>query len=296
MIHLLPYLRGVLHNDCTLFIKLIRIGDYHLKSSNRNADVERYWLRFTRHLFLSSLSNVDCNTGVSNELWVFLKNFSYQTRFGLYGSWKRGFREIALAPYSKAKAIDQTKRVMRRISKDNLKQFGRILGKICHSNSVHGITVILDQLQAYENLIPHAVDAMRFLTEFDMDVLSFVMVESLSNPEKSRLKDDGTNISAWLLNLSDFCGTVYHKYIGLDLSSILHYIYCQMFDRNIFDLAVLKGLVQKMSGIASLDSLSDAQIDALVAGEHYRNEVTLYFSSRFLSNCLMLVFVRLRSD
>ena len=63
--------------------------------------------------------------------------------------------ELAMA---KALTADATKRMLRRLSKDNTKQYGRHLGKISHSNPGTVFDTILSQVQGYDNMIVPIVD------------------------------------------------------------------------------------------------------------------------------------------
>ena len=113
--------------------------------------------------------------------------------------------ELALA---KAKTADETKRMMRRLSKENTKQYGRHLGKITHCNPGVVFDTILSQIQSYDNLIVPVVDMMKYLIPLSFDMLSYQLIAHLSSPAKTRLKDDGLNVSLWMQSLSTFCGNL----------------------------------------------------------------------------------------
>ena len=112
------------------------------------------------------------------------------------------------------------------------------------------------------------------------------MIDYLANPNKQRLKPDGTNISAWLQGLSLFAGAVCKKYPEMEIVGILSYISSQLRNGNSLDLVVLKELVQKMSGIETLEDMSEVQHEALAGGETLRQEVLFFFLSRFLVSSL----------
>ena len=54
--------------------------------------------------------------------------------------------------------------MMRRLSKENTKQYGRHLGKITHSNPGVVFDTILSQIQSYDNLIVPVVEMMKYVT------------------------------------------------------------------------------------------------------------------------------------
>jgi THO complex subunit 2 len=57
----------------------------------------------------------------------------------------------------------ETQKVMRRLSKDNVKEFGRKLGKVAHANPLAVMTMIVFQIEAYTNMITPVVDAFKYL-------------------------------------------------------------------------------------------------------------------------------------
>ena len=88
--------------------------------------------------------------------------------------------------------------MMRRLSKENTKQYGRHLGKITHSNPGVVFDTILSQIQSYDNLIVPVVEMMKYVTPMSFDMLSYVLLANFSDPNKGRLKDDGLNVSMWM--------------------------------------------------------------------------------------------------
>ncbi|RKP18420.1 hypothetical protein ROZALSC1DRAFT_29898, partial [Rozella allomycis CSF55] len=240
-----------------LIAKICRIGKMSIEE---DANRIKFWIKLTRRYLLPSFSLCECNPGLANDLWGLLKCFSYKQRFGLYGKWKNEiYEESELLGLARSETSYFMKRAMKRLSKDNVKQFGRVIGKICHNNPLIAFGILIDQVQAYDNLVQPSVDALKYLTEFGYDCVSFILIESLSNPEKDRLKSDGTFINSWLTNLALFTGTFYKKY-PVSLEPILQYVFNQLKDGNVFDLIVLKELIEKMSGIEQLEDLSEHQI------------------------------------
>ena len=121
---------------------------------------------------------------------------------------------------AKAIVIDSLRYCMKRLTKDNAKQIGRQLGKLVHSNSGVVFDYLLSQIQKFDNLIQPVVDAMKFLTNLAMDMLSYCIIEALSNPLRERMKQEDTNISSWLQCLATFTGTLYRKYYSLGLTGM----------------------------------------------------------------------------
>lgn len=51
---------------------------------------------------------------------------------------------------------------------------------------------------AYDNLANVVIQALRYVTNMGFDVLVFIILDALANPNKDRVKDDGVNTSDWL--------------------------------------------------------------------------------------------------
>ena len=193
---LLPLLEFVgprIHHDMYLVMKLCRLAQ---ASGQPDSAV---WLQVLQAYVLPTLSLSKFEVALSHEVWSWIKPFPYQKRYTIYGHWQnRLYDAIPEMVIARAKNVKETKKIMRRISKDNVKQFGRALGKLSHGNPTVCFSTVLDQLQSYENLITPVVDCFRYISDLSFDVLSFVLMEDLANPAKSRLKPDGTNLSLWL--------------------------------------------------------------------------------------------------
>lgn len=51
---------------------------------------------------------------------------------------------------------------------------------------------------AYDNLAGVVIQALNYVTIMGFDVLVYIILEALANPNKDRVKDDGVNTSDWL--------------------------------------------------------------------------------------------------
>ena len=171
---------------------------------------------------------MDCNCCIAEEVWTVLKLYPYQNRYCLYSRWKN--ETYSLYPDLLRKRGDsekQIKNIMKRVSKENIKPVGRLIGKLTHCSPGFLFDYILLQIQVYSNLIHPVVDSLKYLTSLSYDVLGFCLVECLANADKKRVKHDSTSISTWLQSLSSFCGAVYKKYI-IELTGLLQYVANQL--------------------------------------------------------------------
>ncbi|KAL2316276.1 hypothetical protein POMI540_0224 [Schizosaccharomyces pombe] len=263
----IPWLRlsGLaLCHDPVLVTKLCRIGQ---KCVDNSSESRTLWLDIIRSLLLPLITLIDVNTGLSYELFELLSKFDSSTRYALYGEWSstsmKKFPELKLQNSITEK---ETKGILRRLTKTNVKQFGRLLAKVCHSNPCTVFSIALNQIETYDNLVEVVVDSARFITALDFDALTFIILSSFSNEFKKRLKSDGTSIAHWLQGLASFCGRVFRRYSSLDCTSIVEYVIKQFKVNQMFDLVILKELLSQMTGLQPWTNLSDNQIQGAAGG------------------------------
>ncbi|KAF4026732.1 hypothetical protein G4228_019018 [Cervus hanglu yarkandensis] len=276
------YLGPHLSHDPILFAKVVRIGKSFMKEfqsdGSKQEDKEKTevilscLLSITDQVLLPSLSLMDCNACMSEELWGMFKTFPYQHRYRLYGQWKNEtYNSHPLLVKVKAQTIDRAKYIMKRLTKENVKPSGRQIGKLSHSNPTILFDYILSQIQKYDNLITPVVDSLKYLTSLNYDVLAYCIIEALANPEKEKMKHDDTTISSWLQSLASFCGAVFRKY-PIDLAGLLQYVANQLKAGKSFDLLILKEVVQKMAGIEITEEMTMEQLEAMTGGEQLKAE------------------------
>ncbi|KAB0393538.1 hypothetical protein E2I00_013112 [Balaenoptera physalus] len=180
------YLGPHLSHDPILFAKVVRIGKSFMKEfqsdGSKQEDKEKTevilscLLSITDQVLLPSLSLMDCNACMSEELWGMFKTFPYQHRYRLYGQWKNEtYNSHPLLVKVKAQTIDRAKYIMKRLTKENVKPSGRQIGKLSHSNPTILFDYILSQIQKYDNLITPVVDSLKYLTSLNYDVLACIL-------------------------------------------------------------------------------------------------------------------------
>lgn len=82
---------------------------------------------------LPALSYMDCNCCVAEEIWSVVKFFPYQCRYSLYARWKN--ETYLIHPRlirRRGNSQKQIKALMKRVSKENVKPVGRLIGKLSH--------------------------------------------------------------------------------------------------------------------------------------------------------------------
>lgn len=156
------------------------------------------WIDFIRTGLLPAISLLEHHTPAALELWSVLSLLPIERRFALYGEWKDSlYRRIPALSVRKAEAERDVKSILRRLSTENVKQLGKTLAKVAHTNPTIIFQVCLNQVQSYDNLIVPVVDAARYLTELGYDVLTYSLLDALSSG-RSKTKEDGTSVALWL--------------------------------------------------------------------------------------------------
>ena len=257
--------------DPALLVKLVRIGRHSLAEDPSKENTER-WVDLSKRLLVPALSLTKRNPGVVNEVYDLLKIFPIGTRYMIYEEWFT--KRVSRLPDIKA-AFEQTraetKDVMKRISKTNIKPMARALAKAAYSSPGVVFSVALNQIESYDNLVEVVVECARYFTYLGYDVLTWSLMSSLSGQGRDRVQADGMLTSKWLAALSLFAGRIFKRYSSLmNPSPILQYVTNQLRKGNTVDLIVLKEMITSMAGIVPDTNFNDSQIWALSGGELLR--------------------------
>ncbi|XP_052852887.1 THO complex subunit 2 [Drosophila gunungcola] len=277
-----------MHYDTVLMYKLIRImrklvvemGVDSLNGPPPNSEAEQHYYDIMSSLdacILPSLLYLDNNCSMSEEIWAVLKYFPYHFRYSLYARWKNDSYQLHPNLIRRCGLAQRDiKALMKRVSKENVKQLGRLVGKYSHCAPGLLFDYILLQIQIYDNLIGPVCDMLKYLTALSFDCLGYCIIESLTLTGRLRFKDDGTSLSLWLQSLASFCGTIYKKY-SIELSGLLQYVANQLKSQKSLDLLILREIVHKMAGVESCEEMTNDQLQAMCGGEQLRGEAG-YFS------------------
>ena len=217
-----------------------------------------------RTCILPALCLVPSNPAAAIEVWALLRLFPYTTRFRLYSDWRAATSGDGAPPAlcgACAEALQETKKVLRRLSKDNVKDFGRKLGKVAHSCPLVVMHTLLAQIEAYSSMIPPVVEALKYLSPLGYDCATGVLLDLLTLP-RAKLKEDGQNVSLWLSSLASVAGQLVKRYPGIEVHALLRYLTAQLADGQTIDVLVLKEIIARTTGFDCLQDLSDAQLDA----------------------------------
>jgi THO complex subunit 2 len=186
-----------------LFHKLCRLFGCLLSEAEAGHEISNETYNFFQRFLIPSLSLFPSNPALSTELWAVLELLPYATRYRLYDDWRgAGLGNAGLSmsatgkPFpnveSEIQAGKAARYVLKRLSRDNIREMSRQLSKVTHSNPLVVFTTILQQIESYDNMVEVMVEAQRFVNPLGLDVLGYCILSRLSGTtggvNRSRLK------------------------------------------------------------------------------------------------------------
>ena len=266
--------------DIALLLKLSRIGSHSLATDPSEANTLR-WIDLSKRLIVPSLSLTKCNPGVVNEVFELIKIFPTTVRYSIYAEWYTG--QISRLPDMKtafAQAKAETKDVLKRISKTNVKPMARALAKVAYASPGIVFEVAIAQIESYDNLVETVVECARYFTYLGYDVLSWSLMNALGGRGRTRVQADGMLTSRWLAALSLFAGKVFKRYSVMSATPILQYVAEQLRQGNTTDLIVLREITNSMAGIVSDTDFNEAQVQSMAGGDVLQTQTKLQILDR----------------
>ncbi|XP_024388621.1 THO complex subunit 2 isoform X2 [Physcomitrium patens] len=225
---------------------------------------------------LPSLQLLPANPAVGLAIWDVMSLLPYEARYRLYGEWDKDDERIPMVLAARQTAKLDTRRILKRLAKENLKQLGRMVAKIAHANPMTVLRTIVHQIEAYKDMIAPVVDAFKYLTQLEYDVLEYVVIERLAQCGREKLKDDGINVSDWLQSLASFWGHLCKKYPSMELRGLVQYLVNQLKRGEGIELILLQELMQQMASVEYTENVTDDQLEALAGGEALRYQASAF--------------------
>uniref|UniRef100_A0A1I8IKQ2 THO complex subunit 2 n=1 Tax=Macrostomum lignano TaxID=282301 RepID=A0A1I8IKQ2_9PLAT len=242
---LLSYLGPAVCLDSALVAKLCRLAEAFLAArakAGQSAVIDAAFqavFNLLDECILPALSLSEANCPLGELVWSLVRHLPFDLRYRLYGQY-----------------------VMKRLTKDNVKQQGRQLGKLSHSNPGPLFEVVIEQITRYDNLVTPVVDSFRYLNSLGLDVLAYCIIEALA---------DSSEDSPRLLTLSTFVGAMCKKYT-FDLAGCFQYALNQLKNKRCADLLLVREILHKMTGIEVSEEVTEEQLEAMLGGELLRVE------------------------
>jgi hypothetical protein len=251
-----------------LIQKLLHITGGLLDRATEFPNSRTHCINMLREFLIPAVSFSKGNPGTMADVWDVVSRLNFQERYCLYGEWANEFYKKNIeTKLLKARLERAVKFVMRRVSKNDVRQCGRDLGKLAHSNPTIVFNIILDQVQSFDNMAPLMADACRYLGDFSYDVLGFMMTEKWTGSQgpgrskKVKEKEDGAP-ATWLRALSVFSGMLFKKQ-DIDPLPLLRYMRYRLRKKDsVQDLVLLNEFITKMGGIE------------IIAGAHTEDQIT----------------------
>ncbi|XP_075972929.1 THO complex subunit 2-like protein isoform X2 [Anticarsia gemmatalis] len=260
-----------LHYDPILMYKIIRI--LRTSRSQKEDPLHHEALTVLDAAILPALTLMDGNCCMAEEVYTLLKLYPYQCRYCLYSRWKNEAAErIPSLIRVRGNSLQRIKHIMKRVSKENIKPQGRLIGKLSHAAPTLIFDYMLLQIQTYDNLIGPVVESLKYLTSLSLDVLGYCLLEALCGGRGS----GGAAHPPWLQALAAFAGAAFKKH-NIELTALLQFVANRLKAQQSQDLLILKEIVQKMAGIEAAEEITSDQLDAMAGGELLKGEAG-YFS------------------
>ncbi|KAK3222127.1 hypothetical protein Dsin_009152 [Dipteronia sinensis] len=229
---------------------------------------------------LPSLQFIPANPAVGQEIWEVMNLLPYEVRYRLYGEWEKDDERNPMVLAARQTAKLDTRRILKRLAKENLKQLGRMVAKLAHANPMTVLRTIVNQIEAYRDMITPVVDAFKYLTQLEYDILEYVVIERLAQGGRDKLKDDGINLSDWLQSLASFWGHLCKKYPSMELRGLFQYLVNQLKKGQGIELVLLQELIQQMANVQYTENLTEEQLDSMAGSDTLRYQATSFGVTR----------------
>ncbi|VDB90065.1 unnamed protein product [Peniophora sp. CBMAI 1063] len=252
------------------------LGDPFVKKpteTDYSNPVVAYWVRTIRLHLLPALSLVRGNAVCCVDVWGILRFFDAAERWRFYGEWNTSIYHSSGELQVRRRQVErESKGIMRRLSLDTVDSLQTSVAKLAHSNPCIIFSIAVNQAMAYPNMAEVIMRSLKFVLNMGFDVLVFTVISILANPAgRERYKPDGVNASDWLQNLARFIGMMLARY-NVDPSTLLQYVMHQFTNDVISEVIIVRELIERMSYIEPLPSLSDTQVRIMSGGPLLRIE------------------------
>ncbi|BFZ57527.1 THO2 plays a role in transcriptional elongation [Savitreella phatthalungensis] len=256
-----------LYHRPEVIVKLCRYAKQVIANAPDRSIALAAWSSVIRGNILPALSLIDPNPSLVTDIFALLREYDQECRFSFYGEWQsQTYKSVPELRAQLVRSEKEAKGLLRRISSSNAKDFGRLLAKATHSNPCVVLTIALNQIESYDNLVEVVIEASRYFTMLSFDVLTFVMLSLLSSNGKARLKSDGTSVAHWLQSISDFVSKMYRRYSHMDPGPICLFAAKRLHLNSALEIIVIQDLLREMGGIGVANDLSDEQLAGCTGG------------------------------
>lgn len=269
--------------DVLLYTKLCRVIKASLKAEKEKAvdySVKEMAEAICSKTLLPGLSLIVRNPGICAVLWDVISEFEYIDRYRMYNEWMTvAYTSHPLLLLQYAASNKDTQKWLKRISRGNAKQTGKLLAKLSHSNPCILFDLVFIAIKSYENQIQSIITSLTSCTPLALDIVVYVLLRHMSETNKKKLEVDG-GVASWMNNLASFAGQFFRKYYWADSRSIFHYVCGKLKAGSAEEIIVLSEIMSRMTGYSTLelDKMTESQFESMAGGKHLK-VVALNFSS-----------------
>jgi THO complex subunit 2 N-terminus/Transcription- and export-related complex subunit len=207
--------------DATLYLKLCHLIQSHLEISSKKEEHSGLSVRgitILQQFLLPSLSLYPTNPQLSQALWSCLQLLPFTKRYSLYDAWANGPRSLqsrigtpfplernaisktALlgngclssdkplwAALTEVIAGKETRSVLKRLSKETIREQSRRFAKVSSTAPIVAFSILIQQMQAYDNMIDLMVDSFQLCSDLSRDVLVWCLLQNLAGVDDGKL-------------------------------------------------------------------------------------------------------------
>ena len=210
---LLQFIGLYVSRDPLFLTKFLRLGRLHLQTTvpfdpvtkkptgepDPENPIRLFWFKVLRRYMLPALPLIRGNAVCTVEIWNIIRQYETTARWRLYGEWKNStYQSHPELRIRQVQADRESKGILRRLSHNTIDSLAGPVAKLAHSNPCIFFANAVTQIMAYDNLANVVIQALRYVTNMGFDVLAFIILGALSDPNKARVKEDGVNTCDWL--------------------------------------------------------------------------------------------------
>jgi len=207
--------------DATLYFKLCTLLTSYLEKTSMNEEKFSLSVRaksIFQHYLLPSLPLYPTNPQLLHTLWSCLQLLPFTIRYSLYDAWAIGPRSVhsrigasfhlernavsktALlgngcsnsdkqlwAVRTEVMAGKETRSVLKRLSKETIREQSRRFAKVSSASPIVAFSILIQQMQAYDNMIDLMVDSFQLCPDLSRDVLVWCLLQNLAGVDDGKL-------------------------------------------------------------------------------------------------------------
>jgi len=291
--------------------------DYHVDKKLQAPRLSSVGKMVFKWYLLPSLSLYSFDSPLCQLLWQTLKCLPYADRYELYDAWAFGpqimqAKTVVLnrgSPVLERGAISrsamkgsgcsnsdkrlwsvmtevvsgkETRAILKRLSKETIQEQGERFARVSSTSPIVAYSILIQQMQAYDNMIELMVDSFRQCTDLSRDVLVWCIIRNLDDSSISEPTASSQIASA----METFVGELIKVFPHLEIGSILDLILARLLDHKssvpvtISGLGIIRSLLSITGGLEAIGgesgSISKQQLEGRAGSLLLRRETVSF--------------------